>query len=59
MSENFEDIDPDSPEARQFRQDYYRRTMEEIRVAVNRGTTGIEASYFIDQGTLGLEREGG
>jgi hypothetical protein len=57
MSENFEEANQDSPEARESRQDHHRRTMEEIRAAVTRGTAGLEASYFFDQDTLSLARE--
>jgi hypothetical protein len=57
MNENFEESDADSPDSRASQQDYHRRTMAEVRVAVTRGAAGIQASYFFDQETHDLEDE--
>ena len=39
----------DSPEARDILEELHRQNMQEIRAAVTRGASGIEASYFCDQ----------
>ena len=52
MDEDFAELDADSQESRNVREDWCRRNMEEVRAAVTRGATGVEASYFVDQGVL-------
>jgi len=52
MDEDFAEADADLQESRTVREDWCRRNMEEISAAVTRGATGVEASYFLDQGVL-------
>ena len=52
MNQDTEHTDPDLLDERSFQLDYHRKNMEEIRAAVTRGTTGIEASYYVEQGSL-------
>jgi len=52
MDENFAELDADSQENRNVREEWCRRNMEEISSAVSRGAAGVEASYFLDQGVL-------
>lgn len=58
MNERLEEPDSDPLEVGEFRQDYHRKNMEEIRSAISRGAAGIEASYFCDHEVLlSLARE--
>ena len=58
MNERIAGPDRDSPEAENASDDYYRKHLEEITVAVTRGSTGIEAAYFFEQQVLhSLERD--
>jgi hypothetical protein len=49
MDEEIPELDPASPEMRKVREDWHLKNMEEIRATVIRGSTGIEASYLVDQ----------
>jgi hypothetical protein len=59
MPESLEESNADLGDPGEFRQDYHRRTMEEIRAAVTRGAAGLQASYFFDQEAAGLADEPG
>jgi hypothetical protein len=52
MSDEITGTDLDPAEADNAREDYHRRSMGELRSSVTRGATGIETSYFLEQGAL-------
>lgn len=52
MIEKIGEPDLDLAEAHDHRDDYHRRNVGEIRAAVTRGATGIETSYFLEQGSF-------